>query len=455
MRPTEELAPSTDRPRTGLSPGRTALACMIGTLVEIYDFILYTFVAALVFGPLFFPGAQPWLGTLAALSSHAVAFLVRPLGAWVFGRLGDRWGRRGALVMSLSLMGVASAGVGLLPTFAAIGVAAPVLLVVLRLVQGLAVGGEWGGAVAVAVEHAPPSRRVLYGSLPQVGSVLGLALAAASLLIVSSSVSEETFLSWGWRVPFLAGFVLVGLGMIVRLRLEETPDFKHTRDEVPPTFAATMREAGRPILAMTLSWLAIIVVVYALMTGLLAYAKTYVDGIDAVDVQVGLVLCGLLLVPYTIGAALLCRRVPRERLVLVAGVFAVVWAFPAFALVNTGEPAMLWLAMAIGVVPYGLGNGALPSLMSDVFPVRLRYTGIAVSFALANVIGGALLPLPALALVQTFGGSSVPLALALVLGGLATVVGVAMVRRLPRYPAGSPGPELDTSSEGSTSAASR
>ena len=316
-------------------------------------------------------------------------------------------------------------------------------------------GGEWGGAVAVAVEHAPPSRRVLYGSLPQVGSVLGLALAAASLLIVSSSVSEETFLSWGWRVPFLAGFVLVGLGMIVRLRLEETPDFKHTRDEVPPTFAATMREAGRPILAMTLSWLAIIVVVYALMTGLLAYAKTYVDGIDAVDVQVGLVLCGLLLVPYTIGAALLCRRVPRERLVLIAGVFAVVWAFPAFALVNTGEPALLWLAMAIGVVPYGLGNGALPSLMSDVFPVRLRYTGIAVSFALANVIGGALLPLPALALVQTFGGSSVPLALALVLGGLATVVGVAMVRRLPRYPAGSPGPELDTSSEGSTSAASR
>jgi hypothetical protein len=256
-------------------------------------------------------------------------------------------------------------------------------------------------------------------------------------------------------VPFLAGFVLVGLGMIVRLRLEETPDFKRTRDEVPPTFAATMREAGRPILAMTLSWLAIIVVVYALMTGLLAYAKTYVDGIDAVDVQVGLVLCGLLLVPYTIGAALLCRRVPRERLVLVAGVFAVVWAFPAFALVNTGEPALLWLAMAVGVVPYGLGNGALPSLMSDVFPVRLRYTGIAVSFALANVIGGALLPLPALALVQTFGGSSVPLALALVLGGLATVVGVFMVRRLPRYPAGSPGPELDTSSEGSTSVASR
>ena len=341
-----------------------------------------------------------------------MAFLVRPLGAWVFGRLGDRWGRRGALVMSLSLMGVASAGVGLLPTFAAIGVAAPVLLVVLRLVQGLAVGGEWGGAVAVAVEHAPPSRRVLYGSLPQVGSVLGLALAAASLLIVSSSVSEETFLSWGWRVPFLAGFVLVGLGMIVRLRLEETPDFKHTRDEVPPTFAATMREAGRPILAMTLSWLAIIVVVYALMTGLLAYAKTYVDGIDAVDVQVGLVLCGLLLVPYTIGAALLCRRVPRERLVLVAGVFAVVWAFPAFALVNTGEPALLLARDGDRGGALRAGQRCAPVTDERRLPGRLRYTGIAVSFALANVIGGALLPLPALALVQTFGGSSIPLALA-------------------------------------------
>ncbi|MDQ4115384.1 MAG: MFS transporter, partial [Actinomycetota bacterium] len=370
--------------------------------------------------------------------------------AWVFGRLGDRWGRRGALVLSLSLMGVASAGVGLLPTYAAIGVAAPVLLVVLRLVQGLAVGGEWGGAVAVAVEHAPPSRRVLYGSLPQVGSVLGLALAAASLLVVASAVDEETFLSWGWRVPFLAGFVLVALGMVVRLRLEETPDFKQTtREEVPATFVATMREAGRTILAVTLAWLAIIVVVYALMTGLLAYAKSYVEGIDAHDVQVGLVLCGLLLVPYTIGAALLCRKVSREKLVLAAGLFAVVWAFPAFALVATGEPALLWLAMAIGVIPYGLGNGALPSLMSDVFPVRLRYTGVAVSFALANVIGGALLPLPALALVQTFGGSSVPLAIALVLGGVASVVGVAMLRRLPRYPAGSPGAAMDVSSPGS------
>ncbi|GAA4901966.1 putative MFS family arabinose efflux permease [Actinomycetospora succinea] len=452
MRPTEQIAPTSERPRTGLSPGRTAFACMIGTLVEIYDFILYTFVAALVFGPLFFPGAQPWLGTLAALSSHAVAFFVRPLGAWVFGRLGDRWGRRGALVLSLSLMGVASAGVGLLPTYAAIGIAAPVLLVVLRLVQGLAVGGEWGGAVAVAVEHAPPSRRVLYGSLPQVGSVLGLALAAASLLVVASAVDEETFLAWGWRVPFLAGFVLVALGMFVRLRLEETPDFKKTRDEVPATFAATMREAGRPILAVTLAWLSIIVVVYALMTGLLAYAKSYVEGIDAHDVQVGLVLCGLLLVPYTIGAALLAKKVSRERLVLVAGLFTIVWAFPAFGLVATGEPALLWVAMAIGVIPYGLGNGALPSLMSDAFPVRLRYTGVAVSFALANVIGGALLPLPALALVATFGGSSVPLAIALVLGGIASVVGVAMLRRLPRYPAGSPGPEL---AESSTSAESR
>jgi MFS transporter, MHS family, shikimate and dehydroshikimate transport protein len=423
-----------DLPRKALSPGRIAAACLIGTLVEIYDFILYAFVAATVLGPLFFPGAEPWLATLAALSTHAVAFFFRPLGAIAFGAIGDRLGRRGALMLSLTLMGLATVGVGLLPTYATIGVAGPILLVTLRVLQGLAMGGEWGGAVTVAVEHAPPSRKVLYGSMPQVGSVAGLGLAVSSLLVIEFLVDEATFLSWGWRIPFLASAVLIGLGLMVRRRLAETPEFVEAQDSAPrSTMRETVRGAGTAVGAIALAWLSVNVVVYALMTGLLAYVKTYGDGVDVVDVQIGMVICAVLLIVFTVGAAQLAQRIDRRRIVLISGVITVVWAFPGFLLVASGQQALLWLAMVIGVIPYGLANGTLPSLMSEYFPVRLRYTGVAVSFAISNVIGGALLPIPALALVERMDGSSVPLSVALTLGGLGTIGGAIALARLPRH----------------------
>jgi MFS family permease len=438
----EPLLPggSVDARPAGAVPLRTiAAASLIGNLIEIYDFILYSFVAALVFGHLFFPNAQPWLGTLFALSSQAVAFVVRPIGAVLFGRVGDRFGRRIGLILTLGVMGLATVLLGLLPTYSVIGVAAPILLVLLRIVQGLAYGGEWGGAILIAVEHAPPNRKTLYGAIPQVGATLGVGLAAGSLLVIGTAVSPATFQSWGWRVPFLIGALLIAVGIVIRTRIEETPEFKaalarSAASSVPrASLAVTLREGGKAIAAMILNWQAAAISVLTFATGLLAFVPRHVHGLTAADVQIGMLVSTVIVAPITIGSAYLGRRIGRERVLVITGVFTVVWAFPGYWLLGLGKPVLLWLAMVIGLVNYGLTNGVIGATMSEHFPVRLRYTGLSFAFAIASVLGGAVLPIPALAWSEHLGGSTLPLALVFLFGGLCTIVGALWTMRLPKF----------------------
>lgn len=426
-------------PAKGLSLRKIAAASMVGNLIEIYDFILYSFVAALVFGPLFFPNVAPWAGTLFAISSQAVAFVVRPLGAILFGRIGDKVGRRRGLILTLGLMGVATVLLGLLPTYASIGAAAPILLVTLRVLQGLAYGGEWGGAILIAVEHAPEDKKIFYGAIPQVGATLGVGLAAGSLLLVGTVVNPETFQAWGWRIPFLIGALLIVVGIVIRTRIEETPEFKAAleraeQDSVPrASFGVTLREGSKAIVAMILNWQAAAIAVLTFATGLLAFVPRHVEGLTAADVEIGMLIATLVVVPVTLASAYLGRRIGKERVLLLCGVFTVVWAFPGYALVSAGSPVLLWIGMTVGLVNYGLTNGVIGATMSEHFPVRLRYFGLSFSFAIASVIGGALLPIPALAWSEALGGSTLPLALIFLLGGLLTVAGSLWTMRLPKF----------------------
>ncbi|MGI5273097.1 MFS transporter [Nonomuraea sp. CA-218870] len=431
----DTAAPGRTRSGRALTPRQVGYAAMVGNAIELYDFILYSFIAATVFGPLFFPGFEPWLGTLAALSGHAVAFFVRPLGAVVFGRMGDRYGRRPTLLASLVLMGVATVGIGLLPDYAAIGVAAPVVLVLLRLLQGLAVGGEYPGAVVVAVEHAPPDRATLYGAFPQIGNMLGILMAGASMLVVNLTVGTQVWLAWGWRIPFLLSGVLVVFGLVLRARLAETPEFVAASARIEAQRGASgslttlLRVARRPLLVCVLMWIGPVTFGYAFLTSLLAYVDKYQPALSATDVQIGLVLTASVLVTVVAVSGRHGDRWGRRRVVIVSGLLTIGWAVPAYLLVGAAVPVALWLAMTVGAISYGIFGGVVPAMMSQMFPVEVRYLGVAVAIAASALVGGALLPLPTLTLVGAYGGSTVPLMVMMGLSGLATTVGGLLLPR--------------------------
>ncbi|WP_165945715.1 MFS transporter [Micromonospora sp. KC606] len=414
---------------------------MAGTAFETYEYFLYAFVAATVFGPIFFPAFHPWLGTLAAVSSHAIAFFVRPLGALLFGRMGDRLGRRPALITSLTLMGVATIGVGLLPTYAAIGVTAPILLVALRLLQGLSVGGEIPGAVLIGVEHSPPERRNLFGAFAYIGVTIGFLIVAVSLLLVTTVVGAETFQSWGWRIPFLFSAVLLVFGLVLRTRLAETPEFiaaesRISRERAAGRLGTLLRGSGRPLLVATLIWIGPATFFYAFLTSLLAYTKNYVPELSTATVQWALLLTATALTVIAVISAHYGNHANRERMIIIAGIWWTIWAAPSYLLVDLGSTPALFTAMLVGVVPLGIVTGVAPALTADLFPVEVRYLGLAIALTISVLIGGALLPIPALALVGAANGSVVPMIAILLVAGVASIVGGFMVRRMHAKPAG-------------------
>jgi MFS transporter, MHS family, shikimate and dehydroshikimate transport protein len=404
---------------------KVAAASFIGTTIEWYDFFLYGTAAALVFGDLFFPEAKPLVGTLLAFSTYAVGFAARPIGGIVFGHFGDRIGRKAMLVLSLLIMGVATFLIGLLPTFASIGILAPILLVVLRFAQGIGVGGEWGGAVLMSVEHAPKGRRGFFGSWAQMGVPAGLLGSTAVFAIVQATTSEAAFMSWGWRVPFLVSAVLVGVGLFIRLKLMESPAFqrvKETKTEARKPIVDVVRKYPREVLVAMGMRVAENGCFYILTVFVLAYGQ------DELGLAKGTMLTGVI-----IAAALGLVTVPlwghlsdkfgRRPLYMAGAIVTTLWAFPLFGLIDTESPILIWLSIVIGVnLGHDLMYGPQAAYFSELFGTRVRYSGASLGYQLASVFAGGLAPLIATALLAANGGDPTLVAIYMMGMGLISIV---------------------------------
>jgi MFS family permease len=388
------------------SRNKVLMATLIGTSIEWYDFYIFGIAAALVLGPQFFPQMSPTAGLLASFATFAVGFVARPLGAAVFGHYGDRVGRKAALVTSLILMGAGTVCVGLLPNFAVIGVWAPLLLVVVRFIQGFGIGGEWGGAALMAAEFAPKGRRGFYVGWPQLGSPVGLLLANVVFLSVRGSTTAEQFADWAWRIPFLLSVVLVVVGFVIRLSLSETPIFRRAQEhgrtaKVP--LLTVFRDAPRPLLLVAGSFLMNNTGFYIVT----AYTLAYIKGIPSLAGATNLGLMAQILGSIALAAGVLvfsslADRIGRKRTILPLYLSWVVWVWPMFWLINTGTLTGFVIAIAVGTFLTS-GYGPLGAFMLEQFDTRVRYTGAGVGQQIGSVFGGGLGPMLAVQL-NAWGG---------------------------------------------------
>jgi len=404
---------------------KVVAASFIGTTIEWYDFFLYGTAAALVFGDLFFPGSSPLIGTLSAFGTFAVGFAARPLGGIVFGHFGDRIGRKTMLVLSLLIMGVATFLIGCLPTHASIGIAAPILLVLLRFAQGIGVGGEWGGAVLMSVEHAPKGKRGFYGAWPQMGVPAGLLLSTVVFTVVQNMTSEDQFMAWGWRIPFLVSIVLVGVGLFIRLAVMESPAFKEVKEtgtQADKPIVDLVREHKRDVLTAMGMRIAENGCFYIFTVFVLAYGEDTLK-LSKNTMLTGVIIAaalGLLTVPFY---GWLSDRHGRRKLYMAGAVFTLLFAFPFFALLDTKEPVLIWLAIVLAVnVGHDLMYGPQAAYFSELFATRMRYTGASVGYQLASVFGGGFAPLIAVALLAAGGDEPYLVALYMMVMGVITVV---------------------------------
>ncbi|MGY3127720.1 MFS family permease [Agrococcus sp. UYP33] len=386
----------------GLSPRGVMVASVVGNTLEFYDFLVYGTIAALVFPALFFPGDDPAIGVLLSLSTFAVGFFARPVGAAVFGHLGDRIGRRKALMATLVIMGVATILIGALPTFGAVGIVAPALLVLLRLVQGFAVGGEWGGAVLMISESGDPKLAGRGTSFVQLGSPFGLLLANGAVLLTVTATTDEQFLEWGWRLPFIASAVLLIVGIYIRLRLEETPVFKQLEAagavaKVP--VADVFRfEWKRLLLGMGAT--AVVFSGYYVFT---IVSVTYLKqiGADTSIVLTGLVVGSALSIPVILYTGRLSDRIGRRPLYVVGTIATAVWGFVFFPLLDTASAPVIVLAVSVGILTWAIMYGVQGAFLPELFPQNLRYTGSSLAFQLTSALGG-LVPVVCVALLTAF-----------------------------------------------------
>jgi MFS family permease len=391
---------------TGPSRRSIFAASFIGTSIEWYDYYIFGTAAALVFGSIFYPDFSPVAGTLAAFATFAVGFIARPLGAAVIGHFGDRIGRKSMLVLTLLLTGGATFLIGVLPTFAAIGIAAPILLVTLRLAQGFGVGGEWGGAVLIATEHASSRRRAVYGSFAQFGVPVGVLTSNLAFLAVSG-LSNEDFMAWGWRIPFLLSIVLVVVGFIVRSRLQDAPEFEQIKQERAVSKVPIAELVRTQPLLLTLASLASIAppaVGYTVIVYMLTYG-TKVVGFARPTLLTLILLSTIVWIGTIIGAAVLADRYGSKRVFVIGALTSVLWPLPMFALVDTGNAGLAFIAFCVAAVVQGIMAGAQGGLFTEIFDVRVRYSGISVAYQLGGMIGGAVTPIAATALFAAYGTS--------------------------------------------------
>ena len=385
---------------------KVALTALAGTSIEWYDFFLYGAAAALVFPTVFFGAATPTVALILSLLTFAAGFVARPIGGVIFGHFGDRIGRKRTLVIALMLMGVSSTLIGFLPTYAMIGVAAPVLLTLLRFAQGLAIGGQWGGAMLLVTENAPDDKRGYYGAYAQAGAPVGVILANLAFIIISALVSEESFNTWGWRIPFLASAVLIGISMYIQLNLEDTRAFKELEalkqkrqenepDAPKPVVRSPIVEAIRKypkrILLAAGAFLSIQVTFYILIAFLLAYGVTSAE-MSRDDMLVAVLIASALMIPTQFIFSAYSDRHGRRGIFMLGAVLTAAWAFAVFPLVDTGNFWLIVLAISVGLLFLGMMYGPQAAFFTELFSTEVRYSGASLGYQLGAILGGAFAP---------------------------------------------------------------
>lgn len=414
---------------------KVALASFIGTTIEWYDFYLYGTAAALIFPALFFPNFDPLYGTLAAFGSYAAGFIARPLGSMVFGHYGDRLGRKKVLTISLLLMGIATFLMGVLPTYQSVGILAPLLISLLRVVQGFAIGGEWGSAVVMAVEHAPKGKRGLYGSFPQMGVPAGLLLSTGVFSLISNSMSNEAFLTWGWRIPFLLSIVLVLIGLYIRLKLTESPVFldivaKKQQEERP--VVTVLREQKKPLF-LTIGMKLVQNAVFYIYS---VFVLTYLVTTQGFDRSVGL---NAVMISSVIGLATmplwshLSDKIGRKPVYLFGTIASTLFVFPFFWMMGTGSVILITIGIVIGLnVLHDAVYGPQAVYYSELFETKTRLSGASIGYQVGAILAGGFSPIIATALLAKYDGQYWPIAIYLMGLGVLSIIATLYARETYR-----------------------
>lgn len=408
------------------TPGQVLFASLIGTTIEFFDFYIYATAAVLVFPRLFFPPGDPTTATLASLATFGVAFLARPIGSAIFGHFGDRIGRKATLVAALLTMGLSTVCIGLLPTYDSIGIAAPLLLALCRFGQGLGLGGEWGGAVLLAIENAPPGKRAWYGMFPQLGAPIGFLCSGGIFLLLSSVFSDDQFFAFGWRLPFLASAALVIVGLYVRLTITETPVFQRSmaqQERVKVPVFTVVRDHARTLVAGTLTSLATFVLFYLMTVFTLSWGTTRLGFTR--DRFLVMQLVGILCFAVTIPISAKLAEAGRRRTMIWVTVLIALFGFVMGPLLEAGAAGAM-ATLAIGLALMGLTYGPLGTVLSELFPTSVRYTGSSLTFNLAGIFGASLAPYIATWLASRYGLAWV--GYYLTVSALLTLVGLLATR---------------------------